>query len=151
MKRLSQLFVFAAIFGVLSQGAIGASYKWTDDEGNTVYSQQPPPDRDYQRLDIRTGTPSPSGQDEPASSSSSAAESILEEAKKSEKQKEIEAQQAKAEEIRKQNCEAAKQNLEVYTVYRRIRDAEGNVKVLGDEERQEKIQQAKDQIAEFCD
>lgn len=148
MKRLSQFFVIAALFAVLAPVSLAGMYKWTDEDGNTVYSQLPPPEGEYERLDVRTAPPS-SGQS--AQGGSSAAESILQDAEESEKQKDIEAQQAKAEELRKQNCEAAKQNLQVYTVYRRVRDEQGNVKVLEDEERQKLIQEAKDQIAEFCD
>ena len=53
-------------------------------------------------------------------------------------------------EIRQKNCEAAKKNLEVYTVYRRIRKEDGSVVRLDDNERQKRIDEAKKQIEEFC-
>lgn len=152
MKQLGQFFVIAALAALSTSFAVSATatYKWTDEQGNTVYSQQPPAQGEYERLDIRTGTATQGGGSQQGAASS-AAESILEDAKQAEKQADVEAQQARAEEIRRQNCEVAKKNLQVYTVYRRIRDEEGNVKVLGDEERQQKIEEAKQQIEEFCD
>jgi hypothetical protein len=151
MKRLIQFFSLIAVLMLVIPLTQAATYKWTDKDGNTVYSQNPPPDGNYERMNIKTspssGTDSAQGSDEQPS----AADSILQDAEDANKQKEIQAEQAKAAEIRKKNCEVAKHNLQIYTVYRRIKDDKGNVTRMDDNERMKKIQEAKDQIAEFCD
>ena len=57
---------------------------------------------------------------------------------------------AKNASIIKQNCEAAKKNLNVYQVYSRVKDKDGKIRVVSPKEREEKIQAAKDAIREFC-
>ena len=59
-------------------------------------------------------------------------------------------EQQQAEQMREKNCEAAKKNLEIYTVDRRIRNEDGEVVRIDDEERQQKIDEAKQAIRDFC-
>ena len=52
--------------------------------------------------------------------------------------------------IKSQNCEAAKKNLAVYKVYKRIKGPDGKVTALSDEDRQKRIEEAQNQIDLFC-
>ena len=47
--------------------------------------------------------------------------------------------------------QAAKDNLQKYTAYRRFKNEEGVVEWMDDNVRLQKIQEAKDNIQEFCD
>ena len=86
-----------------------------------------------------TPPPAPaSGSTNKAGGSSSSSEVVKEELSKN-------------EEIRAKNCEAAKKNLEIYTVYKRYKDKEGNVVRMDDDERLKKIEESKQHISEFCD
>lgn len=136
-----------AAFGL----AQAAMYKWVDENGVTQYSQFPPPSREYQ-----TVVPPPPPAEDPEG-----AQKRLEELMKrqdesykarteaAEKQK-----QATAEaERRKQNCSTARANLEKLTTggNRRLIGPDGVAYYPTEEERQQRIAEARKQIEEFCD
>ena len=124
------------------------TYKWIDENGNVVYSQQPPEDKPYETIKTKKSstttlsTPSPT---------SSFATKVKEESEERELDSKVEQEAAKSEELRAANCKAAKNNLETYTVYRRIQNEDGEIIRLDDNERAKRIQEAKDAIKEFCD
>ena len=123
------------------------TYKWIDENGNVVYSQQPPEDKPYETIKTKNtttqiSTPSPT---------SSFATKVKEESEESQLDSKVEQEAAKNEELRAANCKAAKNNLETYTVYRRIQNEDGEIIRLDDNERAKRIQEAKDAIKEFCD
>lgn len=133
---------FACLLLALASSVHAGTYKWVDEDGSIVYSQTPPPDRDYERISGPSGanysapmqsTPHP--ESEPDSNSGEDVERIM----------------AESQAIREKNCQAGKQNLKTYQAFRRIRDADGNVTRLTDEERAAKIEEAKQLIADFCD
>ena len=119
-------------------------YKWTDEQGNVHYSQQRPQGKQYEKMKVdkaprssgTTTTPSygsqPSATDDPGS-------------------KAIADEVAKNQEIRKKNCEAAKKNLKVFQIYRRVKGEDGKIRVVSEKERDEQIQRSKEAIREFCD
>ncbi|HKK04846.1 MAG TPA: DUF4124 domain-containing protein [Gammaproteobacteria bacterium] len=147
MKQIKILAMLLSL--LLPIGVVQAQmYKYTDKDGNTVYSQTPPESGDYQSLSApQPAPPGSNGSDQ----SDSAASDIQRDAEDQAKQDEVDKLAAKNAQIRQQNCQAAKKNLQVYQVYRRVKDQDGNVVRLTDEERQQKIQEAKDAIKEFCD
>lgn len=145
MYRLHMLFlVFVMGFGAASVQA--ATYKWVDKDGNVHYSQRPPPDTNYERLNIKTPPPSatpaspaaPGTQAPAAAGQNNGSDTVAQE-------------MAKNQEIRAKNCEAAKKNLELYTVFKRVRKEDGTVVRLDDEERAKKIEESQAAIKEFCD
>lgn len=149
MKKLCQIIGLLALFGFASQAAISATYKYQDESGNTVYSQNPPenPNTPYEVL----GVPSharPGTSAAPASSSPATSATLQENNNANDT---VNREQQEAEKIRKENCETAKKNLEIYTVYRRVRNDDGEVVRLDDEVRQQKIDEAKQAIRDFCD
>lgn len=124
----------------LSTTLQAGTYKWTDEKGNVHYSQRPPPGKPYEKMKIEKHS-NPTGS-KPAPAYSTPADDVG--------SKTVKAEEAKNEAIRKQNCQAAKNNLKLYQVYSRLRDAKGNVREVSPNERKEKIATAKDQIREFC-
>lgn len=126
-----------------------ASYKWIDENGNVVYSQQPPDEGPYEV--IQTVKPSAPSSRTATPPSSSFATQTQQEAEERKVDKTVEQEVAKSAELRADNCKAAKHNLETYTVYRRIKNDQGEIVRLDDNERAKRIQEAKDAIKEFCD
>jgi hypothetical protein len=154
MKKIIRISIHAG-FGLLfsistvvvSTPVQAGMYKWTDAEGNVHYSQQRPRDAEYERIKKqkapRPGTASPT----PSSTSSAgAADTEQDQASKT-----VAEEISKNAEIRKKNCEAAKKNLKVFQIYRRVKGEDGKIRVVSEKERAEQIQRSKEAIREFCD
>lgn len=144
-----RIFITSLLFSLVLISANAATYKWLDENGNVVYSQQPPKEGPFET--IKTAKPS---------SSTPPSTPTLPQSLKAKKQVEAAEQQlegklqqetANLEKIRAENCKAAKHNLEAYTVTPRIINAQGEFVRLDDNERARLIQEAKDNIKEFCD
>ena len=135
----------AILMGFGSALAQAATYKWVDKDGNVNYSQRPPPDTNYERLNIKTPPPE-SGSTPPATPAPATADSD-----NSSSSDTVAQEMAKNAEIRAKNCAAAKSNLELYTVYKRVRQEDGSVVRLDDNVRAQKIEESKAAIKEFCD
>lgn len=147
MKHLITHRLLLLMSLLLSTSVSAGTYKWVDEKGNVHYSQQPPAGSNYERMKIDKSRPAyneptqdaaPKAAPNPKPATSSSTSTVIKE--------EI----AKNKEIREKNCEAAKKNLEVYTVYKRYRDKDGNVIRMDDNERLKKIEESKQNIAEFC-
>ena len=151
MKKLPLRLVLLVLLSSPLVTSIAATYKWQDPQGNVVYSQHPPAEgTPYERMETYRSSKYPTAP-KPAPSTSPAKKSILDAQKRDQKSAQIEQEVAKSEEIRKKNCAAAKKNLEIYTVYRRIKDDKGVVTQIDDNVRQQKINEAKQAIRDFCD
>jgi hypothetical protein len=128
--------------------ANAATYKWIDENGNVVYSQQPPEEGPYETIKTKTSPSTSRSTPPPASSFTTEVQKDQEERDLDRK---VEQEATKSAQLRADNCNAAKHNLETYTVYRRIKNDQGEVIRLDDNERAKRIQEAKDAIKEFCD
>ena len=130
----------------LGTSVSAATYKWVDEKGNVHYSQQPPAGSEYERIKVDKSR-SPYGEPEQeAAPKDTAAKPATSPSTSTTIKEEL----AKNKEIREKNCEAAKKNLEIYTVYKRYKDKDGNVVRMDDNERLKKIEESKQNIAEFC-
>lgn len=122
--------------------AAQTTYKWIDKDGHIHYTQRPPSEGNYERLNVQTGHPSASSGSPtyttPNSDSNKSANDIVQQT------------EAKGEEMRQNNCAQAKKALETYTAFRKVRDKSGNVRILSDDERAKRINDAKAAIQEFC-
>ncbi|MGD8525435.1 MAG: DUF4124 domain-containing protein [Thioalkalispiraceae bacterium] len=150
MHKLIPAITLLLLGFTLSAHAV--TYKWYGDDGNVVYSQQPPEDeRPYQRIKGLKKSLSEEATDnasEVDSADTTGGEtSAGGGASEAEPSEEDIARQAK---LRQQNCEAAKKNLDVYTVYRRFKNEDGTITTMSEEERQKHIQQAREDIETFC-
>lgn len=147
--KVTHLLLGLLLGSLLTGPALAATYKWQDESGNTVYSQQPPPSGPYEIVKTRRSSSSP-GYSRPVPSTPPPAPPKLSPEQGSDDSK-VQAEVARTEHLRRQNCQAAKHNLELYTVYRRIKNDKGEVVRLADDERARRLQEAKDAIKEFCD
>jgi len=145
-----RIFITSLLLSLLMMvSANAASYKWLDENGNVVYSQQPPEEGPYETIKTTTAS-STSSRSTPAPSSSFTSE-VQKDTEERELDSKVQQEAAKSEQLRAENCKAAKHNLETYTVYRRIKNDQGEIVRLDDNERAKRIQEAKDAIKEFCD
>lgn len=146
----SMLCLLAAISSVTYADSF--TYKWSADNGTTQYTQIPPQDRPYTRVKTSSKTSKVETSESPAPK-----KTIDESASNGEKAlAETEAQAAKEKiEIASQragNCEKAKQNLIVMQSRPRIRVplANGEYKILSEEEKQSTIADTKKIILSDC-
>jgi hypothetical protein len=143
-----QKFCFGTVMVlVMTASAQAATYKWTDKDGNVHYSQKPPAEANYEKLNIKTPPPSSSPTPAPAASGTTATGGSGDQESSSIIKKEM----AKSQEQREKNCAQAKKNLELYMVYRRVREKDGTVRYLTDEERAKGVNESKAAIKEFCE
>lgn len=146
MHTYSRQIFLVCLLTLSSALSLAATYKSTDSDGNVTYSGTPPTDgRKFEKIQG-----SYSGGAEPEASTPSTATPAATGTGGGHSDT-VKKEVAKNQEIRQQNCEIAKKNLEAYTVFRRVKDKDGNVIVLGDDERAKKIEESKKAVAEFCD
>ena len=148
MKSIAPLLL---LFATLPVSA--AIYHWVDDNGKVVYSQTPPADgRTYQKVD----TPPPQPTDVKAT------EKRLEEARKiitegseaRKKQRHEEAKRASEEEMRRKNCETARNNLKTLTSRppnTLFNVGDGQFRRFTPEELKKRVETFKQFIKENCD
>ena len=129
--------VLLTLMILLASTASAGLYKWVDNEGSVHYSQKPPENKPY--TTIKAPPPAPK----------SSHPAVLNESE-NEVEKTIKTETAKNQKLRDENCEIGKNNLKSYQTFRRIRDKDGNVRVVGSKERAEKIESAKQLIRDFC-
>lgn len=145
-------FLSALTLSLLCTSAMAQQiYQWTDDHGVVQYGQRPPASGNYQQINIKT--PPPSGPvkspavatDQPSevSTNSTPAESA--------------AEQRNAQRLREEQhaaaCAKVRSNLETLLNNPRLRrtNAAGEVERIGEDERQQMIQQAREQLKQDCD
>jgi hypothetical protein len=136
----------------LTVGPAGAAmYKWKDAGGNTQYGEFPPPGAEAERI-------SPSGTSHkvaPQDTRSPQQRVEKMEAQESKKNEEAAAAQAEAhlQELRRENCNIARNNLAVLKEggHHRVRLPDGTVTYLTDEQKQQRIEEANQQVKDNCD
>ncbi len=124
-------------------------YKWVDEEGNTHYSQSPPPGD----VEVQTIKPPPKVKSDTAAESQDDSEDKTDASGAEDKiSAENQAALDKNAEINKRNCEIAKKNLVTVKDNPRVfsTDADGTRRRIGEDERQEKIAAAQKAIADYC-
>jgi hypothetical protein len=122
------------------------TYKWTDQNGRVTYGDHPPLGVKAEKIRISTGTSSAAG--------SSSEETSLPgdtEAKPQPDTTKAVASGPSPEEAQRL-CEQARSNLEILQDHALIRqtDADGNVLILDDSQKQEQINTAKTIIQRYC-
>lgn len=147
-RNMKTLQISLFLLFIVMDPAWAGSFKCVDSAGNITYSQQPTPQGKC--IYLKTSN---AGKFSPASAErlKAAQNAIQQGAEQRKEQQKIQIEVSKNEQLRKDNCEAAKTNLRNFQVHRRFRDKEGNVKRMPDDEREAKIKQAKDHINSFCD
>lgn len=150
MKPLSLIFIMLLV--ALASTAIVAAeiYKWQDESGNIFYGQTPPAKYKAELV----GEPPP-----PPSLATDANQPYVDQIEKSLKDREREkAMQQQAEQLEQQArndeavCLEAKENLMKMHTWRRARTTgpDGQLVMMGEEERQAKISEAQEVVDQVC-
>lgn len=148
LKKATQLGV-TLVFVCLASLAQAEAYKWTDPSGNIIYSQTPPPIGTPFELVEDTNLASTSTNQQ--SSSSSLQERVDSNRQAREEKKSEQQRLAESEQIKQQNCTLARENLTALTSRGQVTIKEGELyRKLSEEERQERIADARSSIEEFC-
>lgn len=128
------------------------TYKWRADNGTTQYTQIPPVDRPYTR--VRTSSKSSKVESQPNPAPKTTVDESASNGEKALAETEAQAQQEKVEvaQQRASNCENSKKNLIILQSRPRVRIpmANGEYKVLSEEEKQAKIEETKKMIIDDC-
>ncbi len=135
------------LFGVIALSLVsfawaGGIYKWVDEQGVTHFGEKPPAPGVGEK--IRVSVPSSSSSPVPEAKASPVPAPAP-------TPKDTAEDKAQAE-ITKKNCEIYSANLKVLQEHGRIKEqaADGQMKILADEEKQKRIQQAEKFLAEHC-
>jgi hypothetical protein len=150
MDMLGQTLSLLIVCLLVAAPATGKTYRWVNDEGVTVYSQTPPPSG--QAEVVKPPPPPPTG----AETRTPMEERLKRlEAERAEQEKQAqERARAEAERERRQaNCRAARRNLEALQgpPRRLFATAGGEFERFTEEERQARIEEAREQIEVFCE
>lgn len=151
IKNLVQI---ALLVGLVFMAATNASaakvYKWVDDEGNVHYGSNPPEDSNYKTLKTYKQKPSTSPANDEATPKGDDTSATQKPApgnapEMADRRKEI-------REEMKTRCETARHNLDVMETFRNItmEDPNGERRKIGQDEKEEKIKQAKEDIKRYC-
>ncbi|MBM2883139.1 DUF4124 domain-containing protein [Chromobacterium amazonense] len=123
--------------------ALAEVYTWTDANGKKVYSDQPPPNVNARKLNVRTHTaPMPASAPKPEQKTEKKAESKPVASDSAA----IAAANAK---IKEQNCKLAQNNLSTLQLNGRIR-LPGSTALATDAQRNEMIRQAQKDVQTWC-
>ena len=150
MYSVFLVFLLVWVAGMFSPANASKAkmYKWTDEHGQVHYTQSPPAGQPAEEV-----KPPPPVDTEKAlkvlEEQKKRAESLHEERlKKAEESEKAKQQQAES----KSKCAAAQKELEGLTQSQRVfeRDTQGYPKRISEEQRQEAIARARQQLSEFC-
>lgn len=108
-------------------------YKWTDEAGNTHYTQVPPTEHPTEVITSEPPPPQPPAEDD----------TTLPEG--------MSATDDANMKIKQKNCEAARKNLEVYKSSEKIIQDDGTEMVLSEEMRAAKLKETEQQIKLYCE
>lgn len=124
-------------------------YKWTDDAGQTHYSQLPPPNQEAEKVRKATKPRIDPGSNNQLQERLEAMEKRQQERREAKDEAE---RQANVRKIVKANCDNARKNLALLQrgANNAYRTPDGEVKRLTAEDRQARIDEANRQIEEYC-
>ena len=153
MKRF-RIFLYtllaASVVCLPLQAVLAAMYKWVDEDGQTHYTEYPPPEEDIQ---VETIQPPPkvdtAGARKELEEKQEKIQSIEDDRNKSADEA---AEKAKLSALNKANCDLARDKLKQLTSLPRVygKDEQGNRVRLGEDVRQQRIAAAQKDIKEWC-
>jgi len=148
--RLRLAIVLAGL--IAAAGAQAAMYKWTDENGQTVYSQTPPPSGVALELK-KPAEPDPAEAERAREALRKEIERSYDQAEERERVSDEEAEQQRKDKARAKNCEIARNNLSTIENLgrRRLVTPDGKSVFLSEEERKAKMSEARSNIEKYCD
>jgi hypothetical protein len=150
MSRTLALLCFLLVFTTAAQSGDDKIYKWTDNNGEVHYTQQPP--RGREAVTVRPAPPPPGNPEAERSELEQQMENLDQRQQEAAKRSAEAEQQASNQKIREKNCATARRNLAELQQggIKRYRLPNGEVLRLNEEERQKRIAEANKQIEENC-
>lgn len=134
-------------FLLISTTAFATMYKSVDKDGNVTYSQSPPKTGHYEKIKAKKYKPVAPD----ATQKSLDAKKSFEQGTQTRNENDlVKSELEKNKKIQQQNCEIAKKNLRLFTVYKRIKKEDGEYYRVDDNERAQRIKTAEGNIKEFC-
>lgn len=135
-KQVIRNLALIILLGACSAIQAATMYKWVDEEGNVHYDQSPPTDRESEKLESDTGAKTPNAPDASEKTADQPPPAPTED---------------ENTRIKKQNCEAARRNRDIYKRSEKIRQPDGTELTLSDEMRAEKLRQVEEDIKKYCE
>ncbi|MEM8766839.1 MAG: DUF4124 domain-containing protein [Pseudomonadota bacterium] len=157
LRRPLSILVTGLLLGFTSQANADEVYRWVDENGVVNYTQLKPKDADVETISTESGgsrvaddavvAPTPVTSVATGESMSPEQEKMLEGLKAAEQ-----ARQDEIARIKSENCQQSRDVLNRLTVKDRIRirGADGEYRIMGEDERQDRISKAQENIALFC-
>ncbi len=147
--KLPIIFTLILLTG-LTTGSQAAMYKWVDEDGQTVYSQTPPPSGQSTR--IKPPPPPAETPEEARQRLNQRLQKFEDKAEDKELAGQKEAKDEELAEVFKRNCAAAQNNLFFLESNPRklVGQPDGSYVRITEEERQQKMQEAREQVERFC-
>lgn len=136
---------------MLALPARAVIYKWTDENGQTVYSETPPP-KGTAGTRLKEAPPPPVDPNSAMENLRNRAEAFDKRQDERGKQEAETQQTAERDKQNQENCERLRNNLQILTTNNQVREktGEGDYSVLGEEQRQARIQETRERIQKEC-
>ncbi len=157
MKMTKLLAAGLTVFALSPLAMAAQFYKWTDEQGVTHYSEEPPPASAGKASEVKVRTRLPSGAQTDADAVTDDKAATKPQAGKPDKKEDKAAtkpDESKAPpEQYAERCKSLKENLEAMQSRGRVREtgADGSVRALTDEEKQQRLDDTQRQIKAFCE
>lgn len=147
MNRITLLLLTTV--ALASQSVSAGMYKWRDESGQIHYTQTPPPaGTDTREIEPEKPPPNAGQPNQRLQQEMEAYEDRRMERKESDAS---EARKEREAQTRRQNCEISQQSLTQLTSRGRVKLKEGDeYRILPEEERQELIREARENIDRYC-
>jgi len=144
---LRKIFFILSLITFFLSTATAAVYKWVDDQGNVHYSEQKPAQSPAEKIKIDKAPP--------PSSSSYKKPTLKTEEEGNNKGESTDNANSKNADIAKQKqemCAEARKDLELMqnTGRLRVKDKDGNVTYMTDEDKAARIKRNQDRVKEYC-
>lgn len=136
---------------IISSASFADSYKWTDDEDQINYSQQPPIDHRHSVL-VKDPAPPSIDPNEAQKEIDILIEKLDGTFEEKEEERRLAKEEAEKKEKREEYCRINQNNLEQYqnNPGRRMIDTDGNVIEPNEEQRQQKMIDIKQRLEKYC-
>ncbi|MES9972594.1 MAG: DUF4124 domain-containing protein [Candidatus Thiodiazotropha sp.] len=145
---MKKTFLFAFLLLFINLVA-AETYRWVNEDGVVTYSQTPPPNVDAETVNIKT--PPASSADDSKKRLEELRQKLADSAEDRALKKAQKQEQAEIKAENKKNCSTARKNLEQLTALaNRLYKTEDGYVRLTEEDRQQKMQQAREQIKKYC-
>jgi type IV secretory pathway VirB10-like protein len=127
------------------------TYRWVSEDGVVTYSQTPPPNTQVEVIKTPNAAP-PSGANASRQRLKALRQQLADQEEDRALKKAEQEKKAKEKAVRESNCKAARHNLQQLTILANRLYKVGDEYIrLSEAQKQERIQQAKDQIEAYCE